>query len=103
MLASGFNGTLYTGVTSDLAGRLFKHRSGLTKGFAHRYDVQRLVWFEMHHDMVGAITREKTLKKWRREWKVALIIAENPSWRDLAEDFGFDPVQRQVDPGSGPG
>jgi putative endonuclease len=103
MLASGFNGTLYTGVTSDLAGRLFKHREGLTTGFVDRYDVRRLVWFEMHHDMTGAITREKTLKKWRREWKIALVVCENATWRDLAEDFGFDRLSRKVDPGSSPG
>jgi putative endonuclease len=53
MLASGFNGTLYVGVTSNLAGRVFKHRGGITRGFVDRYDVRRLVWFEMHHDMVG--------------------------------------------------
>ena len=103
ILASAFNGTLYTGVTSDIAGRLFKHRAAVTKGFVDRYDVRRLVWFEMHNDMIGAITREKTLKKWRREWKVALIAAGNPTWRDLAEDFGFEPLRRQVDPGSSPG
>ncbi len=103
MLASGFNGTLYTGVTSDLASRLFKHREGLTKGFVDRYDVRRLVWIEMHADMVSAISREKALKKWRREWKVSLIVAENPTWRDIAEDFGFAPIRRQVDPGSRPG
>lgn len=103
MLASGFSGTLYTGVTSDLAGRLFKHREGVTGGFVNRYDVRRLVWFEMHHDMIGAITREKALKKWRRECKVAPIVETNPTWRYLAEDFGFDRLQRQMDPGSGPG
>jgi putative endonuclease len=103
MLASAFNGTIYTGVTSDLAGRIFKHREGITKGFVDRYDVSRLVWFEMHHDMLSAIAREKLLKRWRRDWKVALIVAGNSSWRDLAEDIGFTPLRRQMAPGSSPG
>ena len=103
ILASGFHGTIYAGVTSNLLQRLYKHRSGLTHGFVARYGVYRLVWYEMHGDMEHAIRREKQLKKWRREWKLALIEQQNPTWRDLAEDFGFDPLLKKVDPGSSPG
>ena len=104
MLASGFNGTLYIGVTSNLAGRLYQHREGITGGFTSRYEVHRLVWFEMHEEMTAAIAREKSLKRWRRAWKIELVAAGNPTWRDLAEDFGFEPLLgRQVDPGSRPG
>jgi|SRR5215217_9284517 len=103
ILASGFHGTIYTGVTSDLLQRLYKHRNGITRGFAARYTVYRLVWFEMHEDMEHAIRREKQLKNWHRDWKVALIEAENAAWRDLAEDFGFESLIKKVDPGSSPG
>ena len=103
ILASGFHGTVYTGVTSNLLQRLYRHRSGQTLGFAARYDVYRLVWFEMHGEMEQAIRREKQLKNWRRDWKVALIERENPTWRDLAEDFGFGSLLKKVDPGSSPG
>lgn len=86
LLASGFHGTLYTGVSSDLLGRLWQHR----EGFTARYDVKRLVWFEGHERMETAIRREKTIKRWRRQWKIDLIERENSAWRDLAEDFGFE-------------
>jgi putative endonuclease len=94
MLASQRNGTLYTGVTSDLAGRTFKHRNGLYPGFTRKYEVKRLVWFEVHPTMESAIGHEKRIKKWYRKWKVELIESGNPEWRDLAEDFGFEPLGR---------
>ena len=103
MMASGFNGTLYTGVTSNLLQRLYQHRTGSLGGFTAEYGVKRLVWFEMHATMESAIAREKQLKNWRREWKVELIVQANPTWRDLAEDFGFEPLIKKVDPGSSPG
>jgi putative endonuclease len=104
ILATGFHGTLYTGVTSHLIGRVYQHREGVTKGHTLRYGIKRLVWFEMHGTMETAIKREKSIKRWLREWKIALIETENPTWRDLAEDWGFDPlIKRQVDPGSRPG
>ncbi len=103
IMASGFHGTLYTGVTSDLVQRVYQHRAETFGGFTARYDVKRLVWFEMHGWMEAAILREKVLKKWRREWKLALVEEVNPTWRDLAEDFGFETLVRKVDPGSGPG
>ena len=93
ILASKRNGTLYTGVTSDPVGRIHKHRNGLLPGFTRQYGVRRLVWFEQHSTMESAITREKRVKKWNRAWKLELIELENPDWRDLAEDFGFDPLE----------
>jgi putative endonuclease len=92
ILASKRNGTLYTGVTSNLPGRIHQHRDGAVGGFTRRYGVRLLVWFEQHGTMDSAITREKRIKKWNRAWKLELIEAENPDWRDLAEDFGFPPV-----------
>jgi putative endonuclease len=84
ILASKRNGTLYTGVTSDLPGRLFEHQNELTKGFTSRYGVKTLVWFEEHDLVTTAITREKTIKKWPRQWKLNLIEAMNPEWEDIA-------------------
>ena len=105
MLASRFHGTLYTGVTSKPLQRIYQHREGMLGGFTAEYGVKRLVWFEVHETMESAIAREKSLKRWRRKWKIALIEAENPTWRDLAEDFGFEPLagMKKVDPGSSPG
>ena len=91
LLASGRNGTLYAGVTSDLLRRVYQHREG-AMGFTARYGVKRLVWFEPHGTMEQALLREKRIKKWNRAWKLALIETANPDWRDLAEDFGFDPL-----------
>ena len=104
MMASGFHGTIYTGVTSNLIQRIAQHREGTLGGFTAEYGCKRLVWFEMHGDMEQAIRREKQIKNWLREWKVALIEEGNPTWRDLAEDFGFEPlIGKKVDPGSSPG
>ncbi|MGF1550547.1 MAG: GIY-YIG nuclease family protein [Sphingomonadaceae bacterium] len=94
IMASGFHGTLYVGVTSDLLKRVAEHREGMLPGFTQRYGIKRLVWFEMHGGMEQAILQEKRLKRWRREWKYELIAKNNPTWRDLAEDFGFDPLPR---------
>jgi putative endonuclease len=87
ILASRRNGTLYVGVTSDLAGRVWQHRSHAVEGFTKRYDIHLLVFAEFHATMAEAIAREKQLKKWRRAWKLALIERENPQWRDLYEDL----------------
>ncbi len=92
IMASGFHGTLYTGVTSDLLKRLAQHRQGTFAGFSSQYGCKRLVWFEMHSTMEAAIVREKRVKRWRRDWKLKLIEAGNPAWRDLAEDYGFQPL-----------
>ena len=90
ILASDRNGTIYVGVTSDLMGRLYQHRSGEIPGFTSRYGVTKLVRFELFGDMLGAIAREKQLKNWRREWKLNLVEQDNPQWNDLAVELGFD-------------
>jgi len=92
MLASGFNGTLYVGVTSDLAARVMQHRDGVHDGFTKRHDVKRLVWFEVTDDMPAAIASEKRIKKWPRDWKKNLIERDNPAWKDLAVGLGFEPL-----------
>ncbi len=92
ILASRRNGTLYIGVTSDLAARVYQHRTGALRGFASKYSVARLVHFEMFGDMYTAIAREKQLKNWHRAWKVALIETENPFWEDRAVELGLDPL-----------
>lgn len=83
MLAGHKNGTLYTGVTNDLARRLYEHQTGQGSRFAARYSVRRLVWYEQHATAELAIAREKAIKTWPRAWKVSLIEAENPEWFDL--------------------
>ena len=90
ILASGFRGTLYIGVTSDLMGRLWKHRSAAIPGFTTKYSVYRLVHFEAFDDMEAAIAREKQLKRWHRQWKINLIEQGNPRWEDLAIGLGFE-------------
>lgn len=92
ILASQRNGTLYTGVTSNLIARTQQHRDGVVAGFTQEYGVKLLVWFELHDTMEAAITREKRIKKWMRAWKLELIEAVNPEWRDLAEDMGFGAI-----------
>ncbi len=83
LLASGKHGTLYLGVTNDLIRRVYEHKSKAVRGFTSRYDVTRLVWFEIYDDPTNAIEREKEIKKWRRDWKIALIEENNPDWIDL--------------------
>ena len=85
VLASGRNGTLYVGVTSDLARRVWEHKSKVMRGFTSKYGVDRLVHFETHGSGEAAITREKALKKWNRAWKLELIEKANPDWEDLYE------------------
>ena len=92
ILASARHGTIYIGVTSNLIGRVQQHRDGTFKGFASRYDVRRLVYFEMADTMEAAILREKRLKAWRRDWKIALIEKDNPFWEDRALSLGFPPL-----------
>ncbi len=85
ILASDRNGTLYVGVTNDLARRVYEHRNDLIEGFTKRYGVHRLVWFEVHGDINEAILREKRIKKWNRSWKLRVIEEMNPDWIDLTE------------------
>ena len=93
ILASQRNGTLYVGVTSNLMARIFQHREGVVAGFTRRYGVKLLVWLEAHSTMDSAILREKQMKKWNRAWKLQLIEKDNPAWRDLAVDLGFEPLE----------
>jgi putative endonuclease len=86
LLASGRNGTLYVGVTSNLLTRVWVHKQGLVDGFTKRYGVHTLVWYEMHESMDLAIQREKAIKEWKRRWKLELIEKTNPQWRDLYEE-----------------
>lgn len=87
IMASKRNGTLYVGVTSDLAVRVWQHRNNVVEGFTKKYGVHMLVYFEIHDDMESAIVREKRLKKWNREWKLRLIEEMNPDWDDLYESI----------------
>ena len=79
------NGTLYVGVTSDIARRAWEHRNGVVDGFTRRYGLTRLVYCERHATIIAAIQREKTIKHWRRTWKTELIESANPNWDDLYE------------------
>ena len=83
MLASTRNGTLYIGVTSDLVRRVYDHKNGSVEGFTKRYGVHTLVWYESHESMESAITREKRMKKWNRDWKIRLLEELNLDWKDL--------------------
>ena len=87
ILASARNGTLYTGVTSNLPQRVWQHREGFVEGFTKEYGVKELVWYEVCDDAIAAITREKQIKKWNRGWKLKLIESKNPEWRDLYSEI----------------
>ena len=86
-MASKSNGTLYVGVTSNLLQRVYQHKNNLVEGFTKKYAVHNLVYFEQHLDMYAAITREKQIKKWNRQWKINLIQEQNPKWLDLWEEI----------------
>ena len=83
ILTSKRNGTLHVGVTSDLVKRVWEHKNNVVAGFTKRYNVHRLVWYELHDNMESAIIREKRLKNWKRKWKLKLIEKTNPDWWDL--------------------
>jgi putative endonuclease len=80
-------GTLYIGVTSNLPQRIWQHKNKVTKGFSEKYNLNNLVWYEVHEEMMSAIQREKALKAWKREWKIRIIEEMNPLWRDLYDDL----------------
>ena len=84
LLASKPYGTLYVGVTSNLIQRVFQHKEGLVDGFTKKYDVNQLVYYEVHLDIREAILREKRIKKWNRQWKINLIEQNNPHWINLS-------------------
>jgi putative endonuclease len=83
ILSNAVRGTLYVGVTSNLIQRVWQHKQDLVDGFSKQYQVHRLVYYEVHEDMLSAITREKQIKKWNRMWKIRLIEETNSSWQDL--------------------
>jgi putative endonuclease len=94
IMASAHYGTLYIGVTGDIISRSTQHREGLVEGFTKKYGVHRLVWFEYFGEATEAIRREKTMKHWRRQWKINLIERDNPHWKDLYPRF-FEVGPRQ--------
>ena len=83
ILSSKRNGTLYTGVTSNLVKRIWEHKCNFVKGFTSKYGVHTLVWYEIHYTMESAIQRERTIKNWKRVWKIKVIEKMNPGWHDL--------------------
>ena len=85
ILASKKDGVLYIGVTSDIKKRIHEHKEGLIDGFSKKYHVKRLVYYEIHENAESAITREKNMKAWKRDWKIELIEKDNPEWEDLFE------------------
>lgn len=87
ILASKPNGTLYIGVTNNLQRRVYEHKEGLIEGFTKKYNVNNLVYYEIHSEITEAIKREKKLKKWNRKWKIELIEKANSSWKDLYSEI----------------
>lgn len=87
ILASKRNGTLYVGMTTNLQNRLYEHKNKIVPGFSQKYNIDKLVYFEITTDVKSAIAREKQFKKWNRAWKLELIEKYNPEWNDLAEDW----------------
>ena len=88
ILASRKNGTLYVGMSSALAHRVYQHKNEVYDGFTKRYGVKRLVYYEVYNNVWDAIYRERRIKKWMRAWKIALIEKHNPNWKDLVDDDG---------------
>jgi len=87
IMANRRDGTLYTGVTSNLPARIWQHKNDINRGFTAKYGIHLLVYVEFCDDMYAAITREKRVKGWKRKWKLALIEKQNPEWRDLYDDI----------------
>ena len=87
ILCNKRNGTLYTGVTSELIKRIYEHENNLVDGFTKKYSIHHLVWYEIHESAEAAISREKQIKKWNRKWKLELIEKNNPKWNDLYENI----------------
>lgn len=87
LLASQKNGTLFTGVTSDLIKRVWQHKNDVVDGFSKKYNIHLLVWYEVHDEIGSAIVREKQIKEWKRLWKLELIEKSNPTWKDLYSEI----------------
>jgi putative endonuclease len=97
VMANAFRGTVYVGVTSDLFNRALEHREQRGSAFTAKYKCSNLVWWEQFGDMTSAIAREKQIKAWRRSWKVQMIEAVNPDWRDLYVDLLLPPNRVKVE------
>jgi putative endonuclease len=89
ILSNKRHGTLYIGVTSELQKRIYKHKNKMLEGFSKKYDLDKIIYYEIYKDSVTAITREKRLKKWKRQWKIKLIEEKNPTWSDLSNEIGL--------------
>ena len=89
-LTNHYNNVLYIGVTNDIIRRVIEHKVKINKGFTYKYNCDKLVYYETFNSITDAITREKQLKNWKREWKNELIIGFNPEWKDLSEEIGID-------------
>lgn len=87
ILTSRKNTVLYTGITNDLVKRVYEHKQNLIPGFTKKYNVHKLVYYEQYNDVYKAITREKRIKEWKRQWKIELIEKSNPNWKDLYNDL----------------
>ena len=87
ILTNESNNVLYIGVTSDICERVYQHREQLVEGFTQKYNVHKLVYYEQFEEVYDAISREKQLKNWRRQWKIDLIEKENPDWVDLFDEL----------------
>jgi len=87
LLASKRNGTLYIGLTNELERRIFEHKNNVSSSFTSKYKVHQLVYFEEYETYEQAFTRERQMKKWKRDWKIQLIEKENPLWKDLSSDW----------------
>ena len=87
IMANRFRGTIYTGVTSNLLARDYQHKTSAMDGFTKKYNIKNLVYFEQTTDIESAITREKCIKKWNRDWKIKLIEESNPEWKDLSQEL----------------
>jgi len=87
IISSDRNGTLYVGVTNNPVRRIWEHKHQLMEGFSKKYEIHHLVYFEPHESPESAITREKQIKKWNRQWKLRLIEEKNPKWNDLYKDI----------------
>ncbi|MEA2030534.1 MAG: GIY-YIG nuclease family protein [candidate division Zixibacteria bacterium] len=87
IMTSKRNGTLYIGVTSNLVRRVYEHKNETVKGFTKKYNIKRLIYYEIYQDAREAIMREKRLKSWKRKWKLDLIEQENPEWLDLYDSL----------------
>jgi putative endonuclease len=89
ILANFCNGTLYVGMTDDLARRIFEHQTGIIPGFTKKHNLKMLVWYEVHESRETAFQRERQIKKWNRAWKLELIEATNPNWKDLTDELNM--------------